>query len=509
MAVTNRPPTLVEGWAGAWGLNVRWALVALRDEGPLTLREVANVLRWKALHSDLTSGHPLGPDHGATMLAEAILEDAASIVVVHDDGRYSIPSDLTSFTSPFTGQPLKLLTPDEQAAAKAKNDIERPVRMWAKSDAYSPFGGKWVDGRLPGRKHTTDEVADKAAEIAALGWRPGARITKDQRGVIIEGHLRHDALRLLGIDPDTATDPRSGEPYVEVRGFNNDAARLYFALQANWSTLMAPTKKAIEKQVLGGQPLTLETVTGLIQPLADLMAPTPDSPVTVAIDDRDDDDSPVTITPEFQHLLDQLGHARAVGLTSKQFVDLNGVPWDHQKVSARLHRLERYNKLITRLKGVDRDGYAPYVLREWVQGGDGTAAPSAADQACRRRGTADRVHERGGRHDVVAGGCAVVRVPARQGSAVGVGDAVGQRPGGGAHRGDHQRPEQQVAVAAADDLRTAQQQPLICIPCLPTTGRSVGWRAAISSRRIASSLNRSPGPLGTASITSSAEPSTR
>ena len=342
MAVANRPPSLVAGWEGAWGLNVRKALVALRDEGPLTLQEVARVLRWSALHADLTSGHRLGPDHGAEMLAQAILEDAATVVVHTDDDRYSIPSDLTRFVSPFTGMSLALHTPEEQAAAKAKNDAERPVRNWSNSGVYAR---KW-GGRLPRRTYTTDEIVAKAQEILALGWLSGDRIVKDQHGVTIDGYLRGDALAKLGIDPDTGFDPRSGEPYVERRAFNNDAARLLFALTANWSTLKAPTREAIAKQVLGrdkAADLTLEAVSGLIRPFAELMsAPTSTVPTVdespaaaaVVVDLAPKSSVPKEWNDDALELLERVKQSGYHGTTSKELG-----PSEHGSVSAHLSRL--------------------------------------------------------------------------------------------------------------------------------------------------------------------------
>jgi hypothetical protein len=318
MGSANRPPTLVRGWEGAWGINVRRALVALRDEGPLTLTEVAEVMRRTALHADLTSGHTLGPDHGALMLAQAILEDAAAVITVDGD-RFTIPLGMTSFVSPFSGETLRLLTADEQAAAKAKADAERPLRHWASHDVYDPRGGPkaWPDGRLPGRRWSPDEVVEMAQIIEGLGWQPGSRIVKDQRDVTIDGHLRADALGLLGIDP-AGSDPRTGEPYVEVRYFNNAAARLLFALTANWSTLKAPTKKAISLRVLGDAPLTIEVVAGLIIPLADLMAPPVTAPPVGSSPAPGKTRGPKTLTNADLDLHAQIERSGHVGATSKE-----------------------------------------------------------------------------------------------------------------------------------------------------------------------------------------------
>lgn len=376
MAAASRPASLVQGWRGAWGINVRRALAALRDEGPLSLTQVARVLRWSALHADLTSGHDLGPDHGAAMLAKAILEDAADVVTVDDQGLYRVPGDLTEYVSPYTGQTLKLLTADEQAAAKALHDLQRPVRRWAMSGAYNPFGGRWSDGRLPQRRHDPDDVIAVAQVIEAIGWPSGFRIVKDQRGVTIEGHLMADALGLLGIDPDTGTDPRSGEPYVEVRAFNNDAARLHFALLANWSSLKAPTRNAISHQVFGDQPLTVELVRDALLPLADLTPggtpqeepvdeaePAPPPPVvgiaSVAarrsVDDLSDGDR------------DMIAAVEAAGHDGKTQLDLQAdLALAQNEVTPRLSRLTDNGYLVKLAEQRKRNGV--YVTPQWQDG---------------------------------------------------------------------------------------------------------------------------------------------
>jgi hypothetical protein len=374
MAATTRPSSLVVGWAGAWGLNVRRVLVALRDRGPLTVTEIARVLRFDALHADLTSGHNLGPDHGARMLAHAILEDAADILITDGD-RYSIAADTMTFTSPFDGRTLRLLTADEQADAKAEADAVRPVRRWNSAGlAYRRYGGKWADGQLPYRKHDPDDVKAMADAIGALGWLPGSRIVKDQHGVIIEGHLRADSLGLLDIDPDTGTTPL-GEPYVEIRAFNNDAARLLFALTANWSTLNAKTRKAISHQVFGDETLTLEVVTRLLTPLADVMSaplivnapptstngdvmpPIPDpgrlesAPARVPKGLNDDD----------LDLLAQIGRHGFRGATYKELDADN-----HGPITARLARLVDGDHIVK--LNQKRLRSSVYVTPEWQQG---------------------------------------------------------------------------------------------------------------------------------------------
>jgi hypothetical protein len=385
MAASDRPATLVQGWQGAWGINVRRVLVAVRDEGPLTLVEVTRVLRWTALHADLTSGHTLGPDYGATMLTKAILEDAAEVVVVDDEGRYSVPAEMTMFRSPFTGQDLRLLTAAEQAAAKVKADAERPVRRWAARDVYSPSGkDRWTNGRLPGRKHTPDEVVDQAREIESLGWLPGARIVKDQRGVTIDGHLRHEALELLGIDPDTGVDERSGEPYVEIRAFNNDAARLHYALTANWSTLKAPTKNAIAHQVLGDVPLTLETVATLIRPLADLMAAGRVEPLAPAPAPVVSVGKPLKITAEYEELIAKIDRCGHVGATYKELEDYHGA------VSARLTRLVASGHLVALAE--KRLRCAVHVTPQWVDGRPTAARTEKPARAVTEVGAAPKVN---------------------------------------------------------------------------------------------------------------------
>lgn len=361
MHVTRRPASLVPGWQGAWALNVRPILAAIRDNGPLTFEEVANVLIYTALRADLRSGHNKGDAYGREMLARAILEDAADVVTVLPDGRYHVDPTLTSFTSPYTGERMKLLTREELAESERVNALQRPVRHWVAKGYYNPYGGKWVDG-LPGRRHDPTEVSEMAQTITLLGWQPGARIVKDQHGVTIDGFLRHLALRSLGIDPDL--DPEGAEPYVEIRSFDSDAARLLYALQQNWPLLKHDTRRSIGRAVFGGDtPLTLDHVARSIRPVAEQMR----MPV---IDDDDPPSSPVGLrpvktdfepSPEQQELLDQIRHARAEGVTWKE----TGRP--HSEVSADLSRLEDAG-LVIRLKDVRRFKCNPYIDPQWIQG---------------------------------------------------------------------------------------------------------------------------------------------
>lgn len=380
MTTTHRPSSLVVGWAGAWAFNVRYVLTALRDQGPLTVIEAARILRPQALHADLTSGHGFGPEYGSEMLVRAVLEDANALVSVDAEGRYSVPADLTSFHSPYTDMTIKLHTIDEAAAAKIRADAERPVRRWNSSRAYDRFGGKWTDGRLPGRKHAPEDVDEMADTIRSLGWLPGARIVKDQHGVTIEGHLRADALGLLGIDPDTGTDPRSGEPYVEIRSFNNDAARLLYALTANWLTLKAPTRKALSHQVFGDQPLTLEAVRTLLLPLADVMVnpapvtepapmmePLATTPVMATPVMAPRRPRPRNLSDEDRDMIAAIDRCGHEGATQAELRALGG---DQGSVTGRLSRLTDDGRivLLAEKRGVGRGRSGVYVTPKWVEG---------------------------------------------------------------------------------------------------------------------------------------------
>lgn len=365
MTTTHRPASLVLGWRGAWAMDVRPALVAIRDRGPLSFQDIATIVAHTALRASLTAGHDRGPAWGAEMLTRAILEDAAEIVAVDADGRYSIAADVTVHHSPFTGENLRLLTVDETAAAAAAHALERPVRRWSSDGYYRQFGGKWTGG-LPRRRHDTAAVDEMAAVIDALGWQPGARIIKDQHGVTIDGFLRIEALGVLGRDPDTGVDPVTGEPYVEIRAFDNDAARLLFALNANWSSLKADSRKAVGRAVFGDDsPLTLASIAARIVPVATRMVPPVGEPVH-ASDPDDVDDGPeplrsITLTEENEELLARVRYTGARGMTWKESGE------DHSTASAALSRLED-GGYVVRLDGADRNGCAPYIVPDWRQG---------------------------------------------------------------------------------------------------------------------------------------------
>jgi hypothetical protein len=325
---TTRPASLPAGWQGAWAFVIRPALVAIRDRGPLSFREIAAEINHAALHADLTSGHSMGRNHGAEILARAVLEDAVGLVTQLPDGRYAMDPTVREFTSPFTGRTMALYTAEEQAVLSAPARAQRPVRHWMESGVYRPHVGRWRNG-LPGRGHTPDEAATMAEVIGLIGWQPGARIVKDQHGVVIDGHLRVAALGLLGIDPDV--DPTDGEPYVEIRSFANDAARLHFALIANWTSLKADTRKAISKHVLGGEPVTPATVKALIVPLAMITGPTEitaaPEPVTEPAP-KQGGSPPDALTPlnkvDFD-VLEQVRRAGIHGVTYKQVTVERGI----------------------------------------------------------------------------------------------------------------------------------------------------------------------------------------
>jgi len=324
---TTRPASLPVGWQGAWAFVIRPALVAIRDRGPLSFHEIAVEINHTALHADLTSGHSLGRNHGAEILARAVLEDAVGVVTQLPDGRYTMDPAVREFSSPFTGRTMALYTAEEQAVLSAPARAQRPVRLWMESGVYRPHVGRWRNG-LPGRGHDAAEAAEMAEVINLIGWQPGARIVKDQHGVVINGHLRVAALGLLGIDPDV--DPADGEPYVEIRSFANDAARLHFALMANWTSLKSDTRKAISKHVLGGEPVTPATINALIVPLASMTGPTevsePDRPVTEPTPKRAT--SVPSLTPlnkaDFD-VLEQVRRAGVHGVTYKQVMVERGI----------------------------------------------------------------------------------------------------------------------------------------------------------------------------------------
>lgn len=381
MTATQRPASLVPGWQGAWAFNERFILTAIRDDGPLTFREVANVLIGKALLSDLLSGHNRGEAHGREMLARAVLEDAAEIITQTPDGRYSIAPDVISFTSPYTGKTYRLLTPDEQAAARDAESWRRPVRHWSAKGIehgrgfYNPHSGRWRHG-LPGRKHDAKELDEMANQLQAMGWMPGARIVKDQNGVIIDGHLRHEALRMIGIEPDV--DPTDGEPYVEIRSFDSDAARLLFALTANWTTLKHDTRLAVGRAIYGGKTvLTLDHVNKGIKPVADLTR----MPTTTEVEPEPEPEARVLQFPgpepsaralkaDDLRVLDVVRETRGHGVTYQQIVTPKGLGRDNDAAGRwarrRLAWLENAGKVV-RLAD-KRDGCAIFVCPEYVEG---------------------------------------------------------------------------------------------------------------------------------------------
>jgi hypothetical protein len=369
MMPTTRPASLPMGWRGAWALVARPALTAIRDDGPLTLDDIAAVLRREALPSDLNSAG--GLVHGALALANAVLDDADAIITVipgEGDGernRYAIDPSVTEYVSPFQQRTLALFDP---AAAVAATET-RPIRNWMAKGVYSPFGGKWANG-LPGRHFDPKEVDEMADTISLIGWQSGARIIKDQNGVIIDGFLRDAALRLLAIDPDTGVS-RDGEPFVEIRSFPNDASRLSLALAANWLTMKYPTRKAIAKQVFGVDDLAPGLVkrlvalgavaqappaapapTVVVDPVVPVVAPAPEPVVVVA--------GPYAPTAEDQQVLDALLYAERVGKTSEE---LDYVPG---QTSSRLSRLCNVGLVV---KLAERRGRCQvYVLPQFVDG---------------------------------------------------------------------------------------------------------------------------------------------
>jgi len=355
------------GWQGAWAFVIRPALVAIRDRGPLSFHEIAAEINRTALHADLTSGHDKGRNHGADVLARATLEDAAGIVTELPDGRYTMDPSVREFISPFTGRTMALYTADEQAILSAPARAQRPVRLWMESGVYRPHVGRWRNG-LPGRGHDAAEAATMAEVIDSIGWAPGARIVKDQHGVVINGHLRVAALGLLGIDPDL--DPPDGEPYVEIRSFANDAARLHFALMENWTTLKADTRKAISKHVLGGEPVTPATVKALIVPLALMAGPTE---VSEPEPESAEPEKPVKpkrtrrrakgISRGDQAVLDQVRNAGARGIIYPQVLTPSGIGV-HSSASAALSRLEDAGAIIRLAE--KRDECGVYVLPQHV-----------------------------------------------------------------------------------------------------------------------------------------------
>ena len=216
MASAQAPASLPPGWQGFWPLIARPVLGAMRDRGPLTFNEVVHIIRFQAIHADLVSGHNNGPDWGARNLAQVVLEDAAEIIVVTDDGRYMVPADVTGYLSPWKQVTYKLLTIEEAAAAAAHAATERPVLHWVDRRMYDPHGGKWIDGRLPGRKYGPEDVAEMVDVIVVARLAAGRA---DRQGPARRDDQRAPARRRPGVAGDR---PRHGHRPDERRAVRRD-----------------------------------------------------------------------------------------------------------------------------------------------------------------------------------------------------------------------------------------------------------------------------------------------
>jgi hypothetical protein len=208
----------VEGWVDAWAsyrLSIRGSLIMdIRDEGPFSVQQVLAAIKRYGIGADVRKASPtFDEDDGAQRILNFLLEDVDVILHAGDDGYFLMPH-VTEFHSKLDQKIVTL--PTKEARQKIRDDGRREthLRQWVYTQ---PFSGIWRDGL---RRHSTEEVVALASLIEAMGYA-GMPIIRDQNGVIIDGHLRAQALTLLGRDP---------EQYTEERFFYSDMHRLAFVI---------------------------------------------------------------------------------------------------------------------------------------------------------------------------------------------------------------------------------------------------------------------------------------
>jgi hypothetical protein len=207
----------VPGWADEWAsydMQVIGAVVAfIRDHGPVADERVLSVIRRTGFGGDVRKASPdFDERDGAQRILNLLIFDVDAIVRT-PDGLLSVEPGTTSVMS--TAKGLKVVpSADAKAADAAKARHTEQLRRWV---FKSPFATDWRDGI---RQHDETTVVEMAYRIEAVGY-VGPYIVCDQFGVIIDGHLRYAALRVLGINPDR---------YTETLTFDNDMHRLAYVI---------------------------------------------------------------------------------------------------------------------------------------------------------------------------------------------------------------------------------------------------------------------------------------
>lgn len=219
----------VDGWADAWvsyDMSIIGAAVAfIRDHGPVDDDRVLTVIRRAGIGADVRKASPIfDEDDGARRILNLLVADIDEVTRT-DDGLLSVPADTTTVVSKASGRSRTVPTAGDRAADAARARHTEHLRRWVYK---APFATDWRDGI---RRWNDDDIFDMAERINVIGYC-GPPIVCDQHGVIIDGHLRAAALRLLDVDPDLHT---------EVRRFDDDLHRLAYVIAVHQQGKWFPT----------------------------------------------------------------------------------------------------------------------------------------------------------------------------------------------------------------------------------------------------------------------------
>ena len=239
----SESPLPVEGWAQKWTSYrshiVRAVVALMRDHGPVDAKRVCSEIKRVGTGGDVAKA---SPDHhvhdGAQRILNLLLTDL-EVITVTDDGRYVVDPLVREARSAMFDQTFPVPSADEADEQRARFARETQLRRWV---SLHPFQGEWRDGL---RVHDEADVIALADEMAAIGY-VGDPIVRDQFGVTINGHLREQALRKLGRDPDR---------YAQVVHFRSDLHRLAYIYAAHRNAKGFPPalRKAMEKMIRKGR----------------------------------------------------------------------------------------------------------------------------------------------------------------------------------------------------------------------------------------------------------------